>query len=144
MRKKIVIVDDERVGRYLIAKVLEKEGYNTVLASTGLGGLQIVRDNPDVALVITDVVMPDLDGRELATIIRSEKKRARLPIIIVSGLVALKEVSSIIELEHTRFLPKPIRTDDLLKYTEVLLQEHQQLSSSRLAANESDPRRAPS
>ncbi len=80
--KKILIVDDETSIRNLLSKILSSSNYEAVTASNGREGLELYKkENPD--LVITDIVMPDMEGIELIRHLR--KIDRNLPVIVMSG-----------------------------------------------------------
>ena len=118
---KIVIAEDDIVCRTLMSKVVEKMGHSAIQCSNGKRAWEIVTDNTDVAMLITDIVMPDMDGKELVNAIRDNETMKNMPIIIVSGVVSYSEIRSILELGASRFMPKPINSDELKNYVKNLL-----------------------
>lgn len=80
----ILIVDDEYLIADILGYALEDEGYMTVKAGNGKRGLEVLdRERP--SLVITDFMMPIMDGLELARAIRARSDFAYLPILLMSG-----------------------------------------------------------
>lgn len=78
----ILLVEDDELGRYAIAKVLRKAGYVVAEAVDGEGAMQSIKKNlPDI--LITDVVLPNYDGLSLLADVR--KMSASLPILVISG-----------------------------------------------------------
>ena len=112
--KKILVSEDDKTTRTLIERCLEDEGYAVVSSSNGLRSWEVLNDNPDVALVISDVMMPDLDGRDLVRRIQSDQRFLNLPIVIISGVVSLKEIKSLLDNGASRFMPKPLKLDELI------------------------------
>jgi DNA-binding response OmpR family regulator len=101
----ILVVDDERPICDLLAELLEDEGYRVTRAYDGLAALAAAeRQRPD--LVLTDVMMPGLDGVSLVRRLRDRGVRA--PALLMSAVYAD------IDLPHVRFLPKPFDVDDVL------------------------------
>lgn len=80
----ILIVDDSEVYRRQMQSILSTQLINTITAHDGLEALEIMRNNYDITMVITDYHMPKADGLELALTLRKEHKKDRLPIIGVS------------------------------------------------------------
>ena len=118
VRRKILVVDDKAVNRAIILEVLAPLGFELVEARDGEEALeQLVSFQPD--LVITDLVMPKLDGFELARCIR--KSSSQNPIVIASSASVLEpdRVKSM-EAGCDDFLPKPLEMEALL----AKLQKH--------------------
>jgi two-component system cell cycle sensor histidine kinase/response regulator CckA len=109
----VLVVEDEDVVRAGIRRLLQNEGYTVVEAQNGAQALQLLEDkaSDQVALVLTDLRMPVMDGRQLAAALA--RLRPSLPIVFMSGFTAqlmdLRLVSP-----HLAFLAKPFRDADLL------------------------------
>jgi two-component system alkaline phosphatase synthesis response regulator PhoP len=94
--KKILIVEDEHDILQLVKLYLEKDGFRTVSAKTGMEGLQQVKqEKPD--LVVLDLMLPEIDGIEVCTRLRSAPETAMLPIIMLTAKA--EEADTIIGLE---------------------------------------------
>lgn len=81
-QKNILIVDDIKDVRESLALILEDEGYNTTHASNGLEAVKVLADS-QIDIMITDILMPEMDGLELAT--RARNQFPELKIILISG-----------------------------------------------------------
>ncbi|MDY7001636.1 MAG: response regulator [Thermodesulfobacteriota bacterium] len=110
---KILIAEDDRITCLVLAKILEDMGHVAILCRDGRRAMDTLADNQDIAVVITDVSMPEMDGRELIQNIRSNKETALLPVIMISGVVGPKEIADVLSLGAAAFLPKPINPTDL-------------------------------
>ena len=127
---KILVADDDPVSRRIITRVMGSIGLCSIEASNGKLTWEILRDNPDVSLLITDMMMPEMNGRELIQLIRGNSRFAELPIIIISGIVALREIDDILKLGASRFIPKPVEAEMLKQYAIYLVNRyHEQLVS---------------
>ena len=82
---RILIVDDQPLTRELMTLIVQAQGYKTLVATNGEEALAIAAKRP-VDLVILDVVMPGMDGFEVARRLRAEERTRTLPIVIVSAL----------------------------------------------------------
>ncbi|WP_043310331.1 response regulator transcription factor [Pseudomonas sp. ML96] len=82
--KTILIVDDEHLIANMLGYALEDQGYRVVKAGDGQHGLELL-EQEQPSLVITDFMMPQMDGMELAQAIRSRLSAAELPILLMSG-----------------------------------------------------------
>ena len=81
----VLVVEDSFTVRELQRSILEAAGYPVVTARDGRDALAAIRGNPQIALVITDLEMPELDGIELTRAIRADPARAALPVVIVTS-----------------------------------------------------------
>jgi two-component system, cell cycle sensor histidine kinase and response regulator CckA len=109
----VLVVEDEDALRANIRRLLEAAGYQVVEAPNGASALQLLDDStaPMVGLVLTDLRMPIMDGRQLASALA--RRRPSVPIVFMSGFTAqlmdLRLVSP-----NLAFLAKPFRDQDLL------------------------------
>jgi CheY-like chemotaxis protein len=102
--KTILIVEDEVETADMVREVLEQAGYRAIVAHDGRDGLsKIESEEPD--LVITDMMMPILDGAELIARLNGDPATRHVPVIAVSGTE---------QVEHRPFLRKPFALDELL------------------------------
>lgn len=112
-RPTVLVVEDEDALRAAIRRLLQEQGYNVLEAQNGATALQLLEGTAakNVALVLTDLRMPVMDGRQLAAALA--RRHPSLPIVFMSGFTAqlmdLRLVSP-----HLAFLAKPFRNEDLL------------------------------
>src|SRR5258705_6252177 len=111
---RVLIVDDDQKVRELLTELIENEGYEVVSAADGGSGLELVNSfAPDV--VISDVVMPVLDGIELCRKIKQEPRTADIPVLLISGLRNSAEDSiEGLTAGADDYLDVPFRTEELL------------------------------
>jgi CheY-like chemotaxis protein len=101
----VLVVDDEPAIREVIATLLEDEGYLVRHAKDGLEALDAINGNR-IDLIVSDVVMPRLDG---ASLVRKLRRRGHLtPVVLMSAVYAD------VDLPGVRFVPKPFEIDRLL------------------------------
>ena len=113
----VLVVDDEVAITETLCVALELEGYSPIAAGNGREGLeQFDRASPH--LVITDLMMPYVDGRELVRAIRARPGGREVPIIVMS---AAHDAARDGEIEHDRFVLKPFNLDELLGRVRELL-----------------------
>ncbi|MBF0569899.1 MAG: response regulator [Candidatus Omnitrophica bacterium] len=111
MIRNILLAEDERGIALLVKTQLERHGYVVHTAQDGLEALEVLRKEL-IDLLVTDVVMPRMDGVDLYLEIKKEKRTASLPIIIVTDKEVFKESFSALGVDH--FLPKTSDIDSLL------------------------------
>jgi two-component system, cell cycle sensor histidine kinase and response regulator CckA len=117
----VLVVDDEQGLRDLVCRTLRAEGYRTLEAGHGAEALEVIETSPDpVDLVVTDVVMPGMDGRELGR--RLAQRWPDLPILYISAY----EVNDIFRRGSPRdsapFLQKPFPMDGLVTTIRSLIE----------------------
>jgi PAS domain S-box-containing protein len=118
-RKTILVVDDDANIRELLRQQLEKEGYNVRQAKDGVDAIhQIKTARPD--LILLDVMMPQINGFDVAAVLKNDPHTADIPIIILS-IIENKERGYHIGID--RYLTKPINTEKLLNEIGSLLSQ---------------------
>lgn len=106
----VLVVDDENVLLDMIAGVIEEAGYDPMMATNGKEALAVLATSSQrPSLVISDVMMPYINGIELANLLRSDPRYGHVPIILMSA--AQPPVDNGI-VDH--FLPKPFDLDRLM------------------------------
>jgi CheY-like chemotaxis protein len=119
--RSILLIDDNDQIRALLRRVLEEAGYFVIDAANGREGLRRFRETP-VALVITDLLMPDSDGLEVTMTLRRESPHAK--IIALTGGAGepnLLEVAKLLGAHRT--MKKPLELAELLEAVQQQLQE---------------------
>ena len=106
----LVVEDDERV-RHVSVDALRELGYTAISAPSGIHALQIIDDQPSIALLFTDVVMPEMDGRRLAE--RALIKRPDLKVLYTTGYTKNAVVHNGTLDAGVAFLPKPFTVAQL-------------------------------
>ena len=107
----VLVVEDEPDLKALVVRALEREGYTVLAASDGEAALDIARGGSEIDAVITDIIMPRLNGRQLRD--ELEKLRPALPVLFMSGHPAETNLLKELIPPEAPFLQKPFTTDDL-------------------------------
>jgi len=116
----IVLIDDDRVIQKMVGGFLERRGYHVRNASDGVEALQLIGDQiPD--LVITDVRMPELNGIELTSRLRSHHRTAGVPILMFSELITAPDALAGYAAGADDYLPKPFELEILEAKVQSLL-----------------------
>src|SRR6184192_2847646 len=110
-QKCILLVEDDRSVRRYLEVTLQRAGYKVITAEDGLEGMRCALTSK-VDVVLTDAVMPQMNGRELARFLRSNPKLAKLPIVLLTGQEN-DHVSKADENLIDAFLYKPVKTEEL-------------------------------
>ncbi|MDQ7785349.1 MAG: response regulator, partial [Desulfomonilaceae bacterium] len=118
--RRILVVDDDARNREILCEILQSLGYVPVPAGHGMEALEQL--GPDIDLVLLDVMMPDMDGYEVAAAIRRDPVVREIPIIMVTVLDAREDRLQAVEAGANDFISKPVerlelkvRMDSLLK-----------------------------
>jgi two-component system, cell cycle sensor histidine kinase and response regulator CckA len=128
----VLLAEDEEPLRTMVARVLWAEGYRTLEARDGAEALHLARLSlPHLDLVITDVVMPTMDGRELGR--ELAKHSPDLPVLYISGYVRGDVFHRDGPGAPSHFLQKPFSNDDLLEAVKALLAASPRRSTGTLA-----------
>ena len=115
MALKVLVVDDDFINRKLIQALLKRHPdliSQVVEAENGSDALQAVRENPDIDLILLDILMPVLDGKEFLKIFRSDPENSKIPVIVLSTDDTQK--STVFDLGAEDFIIKPIAEEDLI------------------------------
>ncbi|MBA3330243.1 MAG: response regulator, partial [Actinobacteria bacterium] len=119
--KKILIVDDDVRNVFALTSVLEQEGMEVLYAENGKDGIDTLRDHPDIALVLMDVMMPELDGYATTRAIRAITQFEKLPIISLTAKAMKGDREKSIGSGASDYVTKPVDTDQLLSLMRVWL-----------------------
>ncbi|MFH1765015.1 MAG: ATPase, T2SS/T4P/T4SS family, partial [Gemmatimonadota bacterium] len=103
---KILLVDDDEEARVLMRTLLEREGFEIHEAVDGHKALDVLGADPDFSLVVLDLAMPAMDGRELLNAIRGSVDTAALPVLIRTGSTSDKEEAELLDAGADDFLTK--------------------------------------
>ncbi|MBC3423146.1 MULTISPECIES: response regulator [unclassified Pseudomonas] len=114
-RQQILLVDDEEEALQELAELLENEGFKCHTANSVKAALQQLTRYPDVALVITDLRMPEESGIGLIKRLRDHTARQHLPVIVMSGHADMDDVSDLLRLHVLDLFRKPIYHARLLE-----------------------------
>jgi two-component system, chemotaxis family, chemotaxis protein CheY len=121
MSKHILIVDDSKTVRNLVAFIMKKEGYRVTTAVDGLDGLEKLYGSEFVDLIISDVNMPNMDGFTFTKTLREQEEYRDLPIIILSTEGQDRDIQQGISLGANLYMVKPAQPEKLVKNVRMLL-----------------------
>lgn len=118
---RILIVEDNEISAGIIDSNLRQHNYETLLARTGTEALQILEAHWDIGLVITDILLPELDGLELVRRMREDSKWRDIPVIVCSSLANAEHVAKAARLGCRHYLLKPVERIKLLQLVGKIL-----------------------
>lgn len=135
MAEKILIIDDDLDTLRLVGLMLQRQGYQITAATNGQQGLtKAVEERPE--LVLLDVMMPDMDGYEVARRLREEPKTAKIPILMFTAKTQLDDKVAGFEVGADDYLTKPTHPSELQAHIKALLARASSADKSRTASHE--------
>jgi len=116
----LLVVDDDPMVLDLEAQFLRMQGYTVLEAENAAEAMRLAGETPTIHLLITDLLMSEVDGLELTR--RFRVVHPKTPVLMVSGSLPLLRVRSEPDLDHFEFLAKPFQFDELLRKVRTLLE----------------------
>jgi HAMP domain-containing protein/CheY-like chemotaxis protein/signal transduction histidine kinase len=112
--RQVLIVDDDVRNIFALGSVLERRGMRVITAQTGREALATLERTPDIAIVLLDIMMPEMDGYQTMALIRQQAQFRRLPIIALTAKAMKGDREKCLEAGASDYLAKPVNTDQLL------------------------------
>lgn len=114
---KILIAEDDEITRKIICSFLKGKKHSIVEVEDGLQALKKLKGREQFDLLLTDIVMPEMDGRDLVRALRESKseKLRNLPVVMTSGQISCMEIYDLLEMGVTWFLAKPLVKEELVE-----------------------------
>jgi CheY-like chemotaxis protein/signal transduction histidine kinase/HAMP domain-containing protein len=109
-----LLVDDDARNIFALSSVLERRGMNVLTATTGSEAVALVESNPEIAIVLMDIMMPQMDGYQTIGVIRQDPAFRRLPIIALTAKAMKGDREKCLEAGASDYLAKPVNTEQLL------------------------------
>ncbi len=119
--KKILMVDDDVRNLFALSSILEDKGAQVSVAKNGKECLTYLDKNPDIDLILMDIMMPEMDGYEASTKIREQDRFKDLPIIAITAKAMKGDKAKCIEAGASDYLAKPVNMDRLFSLLRVWL-----------------------
>jgi HAMP domain-containing protein/CheY-like chemotaxis protein/signal transduction histidine kinase len=112
--RKVLVVDDDVRNIFALSSVLERRGMTVLTAGTGREAVETLESTPDLAIVLMDIMMPEMDGYETMQVIRQNASFRRLPIIALTAKAMKGDREKCLEAGASEYLAKPVNTEQLL------------------------------
>jgi CheY-like chemotaxis protein/signal transduction histidine kinase/HAMP domain-containing protein len=112
--RKVLVVDDDVRNIFALSSVLERRGMTVLTAGTGREAIATLDSTPDLAIVLMDIMMPEMDGYETMQVIRQNPAFQRLPIIALTAKAMKGDREKCLEAGASDYLAKPVNTEQLL------------------------------
>jgi signal transduction histidine kinase/CheY-like chemotaxis protein/CHASE3 domain sensor protein len=120
-QKKVLIVDDDVRNVFALATVLEEKQMEVIAGNNGNEALELLEEQQDIAIVLMDIMMPEMDGYEAMRKIREQTRFRKLPIIALTAKAMKGDKNKCIEAGANDYLSKPVDTDKLISLMRVWL-----------------------
>lgn len=133
----ILVIDDDAYNRDSLGAVLQKLGYKVELATNGMHGLTKLNSGLLTDLVITDLVMPVMNGQQMLKSIRADAKLKDLPVMLMSASTDKSLIMDTVEFGITKLFIKPLNYNDTAEKVQAFFKE-QEAKNPPAPANSSE------
>ncbi len=110
----VLLVDDDARNIFALSSVLERRGMRVLTATTGGEAIRLIDSTPDLAIVLMDIMMPEMDGYQTIEAIRAKPALRRLPIVALTAKAMKGDREKCLEAGASDYLAKPVNTEQLL------------------------------
>jgi HAMP domain-containing protein/CheY-like chemotaxis protein len=110
----VLLVDDDARNIFALSSVLERRGMRVLTATTGTEAIELIKSTPELAIVLMDIMMPQMDGYQTIAAIRENPSLQRLPIIALTAKAMKGDREKCLEAGASDYLAKPVNTEQLL------------------------------
>jgi CheY-like chemotaxis protein/CHASE3 domain sensor protein len=121
--KKILLVDDDMRNVFALSKVLKEKGMNIIKADNGRVALQKLKEEPDVDLVLMDIMMPEMDGYECIQEIRKQKEFKNLPVVALTAKAMKNDRQKCLDAGADDYISKPVDVERLLSLMRIWIEK---------------------
>jgi len=122
--KKVLIIDDDIRNIFALISALERHQIQAIYTENGRDGIKMLHENPDVDVILMDIMMPEMDGYETIRAIRQFEQFHTLPIIALTAKAMQGDREKCIQAGTSSYLPKPVDIEHLLSILRVCLLHH--------------------
>jgi CheY-like chemotaxis protein len=107
-------VDDDSRNIFALSSVLERRGMHVLTATTGSEAIELIEQTPELAIVLMDIMMPEMDGYQTIENIRGNPAYRRLPIVALTAKAMKGDREKCLVAGASDYLAKPVNTEQLL------------------------------
>ena len=119
--KTVLVIEDDPTSIEYIKEILQSEGFTLILCDTGNSGLDQFNNNPEIALVLLDIKLPDMNGLQLARYIRNSDVNQDVPVIAQTAYAMTEDAQKCLEAGCNDYLSKPIEMNELKEKVSKLI-----------------------
>ena len=121
LNRTVLLVDDDARNIFALSSVLERRGMRVLTATTGTEAIELIKSTPNLAIVLMDIMMPQMDGYQTMQAIRQRPELRRLPIIALTAKAMKGDREKCLEAGASDYLAKPVNTEQLLSSLRIWL-----------------------
>jgi HAMP domain-containing protein/CheY-like chemotaxis protein/signal transduction histidine kinase len=114
LEQTVLLVDDDPRNIFALSSALERRGMNVLTATTGAEAITLIEETPQLAIVLMDIMMPEMDGYQTIEKIRQNRAYRRLPIIALTAKAMKGDREKCLQAGASDYLAKPVNTEQLL------------------------------
>ena len=114
-KNKILIIDDDSRNIFALKAVLNSKGYDCLAASSAAEGLEMLRQNQEIAVALLDIMMPEMDGYEALTLMKQDQTLKDIPVIAVTAQAMIGDRERCLSAGAVGYISKPVNIDELIK-----------------------------
>lgn len=114
-KKTILIVDDDHRNTFALSLVLRSKGYTCLTAPDAASGFQLLHNQPQIGILLLDMMMPEMDGYEAIAHIRKDATLQQLPVVAVTAQAMPGDREKCLAAGADAYLSKPVNVDALLE-----------------------------
>ena len=119
--RSVLLVDDDSRNIFALSSALERRGMRVLTATTGREAIELIEQTPELAIVLMDIMMPEMDGYQTIETIRGNSAYRRLPIIALTAKAMKGDREKCLEAGASDYLAKPVNTEQLLSTLRIWL-----------------------
>jgi HAMP domain-containing protein/signal transduction histidine kinase/DNA-binding response OmpR family regulator len=119
--KKVLVIDDDVRNIFALSSLLERHGINVLTATGGAEAIELIDNTPDVALVLVDIMMPQMDGYQTIKLIRERPAFRLLPMIALTAKAMKGDREKCLEAGASDYIAKPVNSEQLLSLLRIWL-----------------------
>jgi CheY-like chemotaxis protein len=119
--RKVLIVDDDARNIFALSIVLENQEMEVLSATNGRQAIDLIQRTPDLAVVLMDIMMPEMDGYQTMREIRKKPEFRTLPIVALTAKAMKGDREKCLEAGASDYIAKPVNTEELLSLMRVWL-----------------------
>lgn len=109
----ILLIDDDSRNIFALSAVLRSRGYTVLTASSAQEGMEVMQKQPGIAVVLLDMMMPEMDGYEALRLMKADKALGAVPVIAVTAQAMVGDRERCLEAGADEYISKPVDMDHL-------------------------------